>query len=249
MHFSVSIKLAAVSICICVAVACSRRPTTDEPGADIAGEPEQFTATIVSSIDEGVERELSVTRVFKSGDLKRAEWTEQGEPRALIWRPDLGKSYLLDIGQRCYIETDITPGDVPESHKESDSLQNRTVEDSAVQRSAHVSREAISGDVVDRAFGDAPAPVSVDTRRLADKMIDGHRCAITERRAIFADDSVDVTTTFRARDLNGLAIRVETSSTNTGAKLITSWRDIRTDAPAEVFIVPSDFRRVEKLSR
>jgi hypothetical protein len=249
MHFSVSIKLAAVSICVCLALACNRTPTTDEPGADIAGEPEQFTAIIVSSIDEGVERELSVTRVFKSGDLTRAEWTEQGEPRALIWRPDLGKSYLLDIGQRCYIETDITPRDVPEAHKESDSLQNRTSEDSAVRSSASVSREAITGDVVDRAFGDAPAPVSVDTRRLADNMIDGHPCAVTERRAIFVDDRVEVTTTFRARDLNGLAIRVEASSTNSGAKLTTSWRDIRTDVPAEVFIVPFDFRRVEKLSQ
>lgn len=244
MQLPTSIKLAAVAACVCLAMACSRRPApVNDPGLEVQGEPEQYSATIVCSVDDGVERELNVTRIAKSGDFRREEWTEQGALRALIWRPDLGKSYLLDLEQRCYVETDITPNDDLKTQNQSTGSRSLSPDaEFATRESAGVSREA-----VDRAFSDAPSPGRVETRRLADQTFDGHPCAVSEQRAIFTDDDVEVTTTFRARDLNGLAIKVETGSGNNGAKLITRWRDIRIDVPADAFMVPAGFKKIDKL--
>jgi hypothetical protein len=252
MRLPASIKLTAVAIGVCLAIACNRRP---EPiDAEPAGEPERFSATIFSTVsdaaDDGVERELSVTRIFKSDNLRREEWTEQDESRALIWRPDLGKSYLLDIGRRCYIETDLTPNDALKAASEPTARPTPLPEsESADRSSASVKGDPVKGDAVDRAFDDSPAPVRVEARSLPDQSIDGHPCAVLERRAIFAGDYVEVTVTFRARDLNGLAIRVETGPGigAKGSKLITRWKDIYRDVPADVFTVPPDFRRVDKL--
>ncbi|HSO75033.1 MAG TPA: hypothetical protein VLU47_09355, partial [Blastocatellia bacterium] len=105
-----------VAVCVCIAIACHRQPgAVDDPGAEISGEPEQFSAIIVYAVDDGIERELRVTRIFKSGDLRREEWIERGESRASIWRPDLGKAYLLDVEGHCYLESDATPGSTSDS--------------------------------------------------------------------------------------------------------------------------------------
>jgi hypothetical protein len=251
MLLPTSIKHAALAAYVCLAMACSQRPApVSGPGLELQGEPEQYSATIVNSIDDGVERELNVTRIFKSGDLRREEWTEQGAERALIWRLDLGKSYLLDLEQRCYVETEITPNEDLKARNQSTGSGSPSSEaGSAPRGSAGVSRDAVEGEAVDRAFGDGPSAGRVETRRLADQTIDGHPCAVSEQRAIFSDDHVEVTTTFRARDLNGLAIKVETGSINNGVKLIARWRDIRSDLPADAFMVPAGFKKVDKLSR
>lgn len=252
-----SISLAVVAVCVCIAIACHRQSgAVDDPGAELSGEPEQFSATIAYAVDDGVERELSVTRIFKSGNLRREEWIEQGESRALIWRLDLGKTYLLDIEGRCYVESDITPDithdDPLKVGSESTASRNRLPEVEPGDRgSASASLDPIAGEKVDRAFDDAPSPVRVENRRLADRTIDGHPCAVLERRESFTGDHTQVTTTFRARDLNGLAIRIETGlgAGTEGTKLITRWRDIREDVPADVFTVPPDFRKVDRLPR
>ena len=227
-----------MAVCACLAVACHRQP--DSIGGDddtgLAGEPEQFSATVVRSLEDGAERDLSVTRVFKSGDLRREEWIEQGESRAFIWRADLGKSYLLDLDRRLYVERDNRPDAALRPESESTS--------SAVS-------DGVRAEAVERAVGAASLPVRVESRPLSDRTIDGHPCAVLERREIFTGGHVEVTTCFRARDLRGLAIRVENgpvTGTN-GAKLITKWRDILIDVPADAFVVPSDFKKVDKLMR
>jgi hypothetical protein len=247
------ISLAVVAVCLCIVIACHRQSgVVDDSAGELSGEPEQFSATVVCAVDDGVERELSVTRIFKSGSLMREEWIEQGQSRALIWRPDLGKAHLLDIEGRCYVESDITPDVTPAAALkvggESNARQNRLPADRSSESN---SSDTIAGEAVDRVFDHMTSPVRVENRRLADQTIDGHLCAVFERREVFGGDHIEVTTTFRARDLNGLAIRIETGpeARTEGAKLITRWRDIHGDVPAEVFTVPPDFRKVDKLPR
>ncbi len=205
MQWRPLISLAVVAVCVCIAIACHRQSVAvDDPGSELSGEPEQFSATIVCAVDEGVERELSVTRIFKSGNLRREEWIEQGESRALIWRPDLGKTHLLDIDRRCYVERDIMPDSTPNGAlkvgSESTASQNRLPEvEPADRSSANVSRHAISGEALDRAFDHAPSPVRVENRRFADQTIDAHPCAVFERREIFAGNHIEVTRTSNKR--------------------------------------------------
>lgn len=246
-----------VALCLCVSIACHRQPrAVDDLGAELSGELDQFSATVVCAVDDGVERELSVTRIFKSGDLRREEWSEQGGSRALIWRPDLGKTYLLDIEARCYVESEITPeitfDDALKAGSESTASGNRSPEvESADRNSASVRRDAIAGEAVDRAFDLAPSPLRVENRRLTDQTVDGHPCAVLERREFFTGDKIELTTTFRARDLDGFVIRIEAGlgAGTDGPRLITSWRDIRRDVQPGVFTVPPDFRRVDRLPR
>lgn len=250
------ISLAMVMVCVFLALACHRKPgAIDNPALELSGEPEQFSATIVFAVeDDGNERELNATRIFKSGDLRREEWIEEGEPRALIWRPDLGKTYLLDIKERCYVESDttLTSDNILKMEIESLASQNRSrVAEAADRSSASINRDAIAAAAVDRAFDHAPPPLRVETLRLADQTIDGHPCTVFERREIFSGDHIEVSATFRASDLNGLTIRTETGlgAGTQGTKLIKVWRDVRLDVPVDVFSVPADFRRVDRLPR
>src|SRR5215470_1249598 len=94
--------LASVTAIVPFASACRDRiaPASSDIEIGPAGEPAEYSATIVCSVDDGERRELSVTRVARSGDMLREEWTEGGEARALIWRPDIGKSFLLAPSRR-----------------------------------------------------------------------------------------------------------------------------------------------------
>ncbi len=250
----ISLELA---FCVLIATACHRQPAAvDAPAEELSGEPERFSATIFIAVDDGVEREVSVTRIFKSGDLRREEWIEQHESRALIWRPDLGKTYLLDIERRCYVESDTAPSNgshnAVKAWSESTASDDRSPEvEPAGRSSASASRGSLAREAVDRVFDRAPSPLRVETRRLADQTIDGHPCTVFERREIFTGNQVEVTTTFRARDLNGLAIRIETGldARTEGSKLITRLRDISREVLADAFAVPPDFRRVNRLPR
>jgi hypothetical protein len=248
-----SIRLIALAVCACLAIACQRQPDSigGHPDTGLAGEPEQFSATVVRSIEDGAERDLSVTRIFKSGDLRREEWIEQSESRAVIWRADLGKSYLLDLDRRLYVESDIRPDSALRPERESTSSERAAAPAESEARSSALIPDEVRAEAVERAVGSAPLPVRVESRSLSDRTIDGHPCAVIESRETFAGGHVEVTTCFRARDLRGLAIRIEIgpiTGTN-GAKLITKWRDILVDVPADAFVVPSDFRKVDKLMR
>src|SRR5258705_1157364 len=90
-------------------------PGDSDSNVEPAGEPEQYSATVVRIIEDGTSRETTVSRETRSGEKRREEWTEEGQNRALIWRPDLGKNFLLDLDGRAYVEFEITPSHFPES--------------------------------------------------------------------------------------------------------------------------------------
>src|SRR5436309_9764236 len=83
-------------------------PSDGDSNVEPAGEPEQYSARVVRIIEDGKSRETSVSREARSGEKHREEWTEEGQNRALIWRPDLGKIFLLDLDGRAYVEFEIT---------------------------------------------------------------------------------------------------------------------------------------------
>jgi hypothetical protein len=232
-------KLAVAAVCVALAIACNSK---SKRAGDPAGEPERYSATVVRSVNDGVERELSIARVFKSGDMWRQEWTQQDESYALIWRPDLGKMYELDLARRCYVENETNP-------KEA-NLPTGEQAVPEVPDSVDAVRGKAGAEAVEQALGDAPSPERIEVQQLSDTTVDGHVCEVFERREIFPDNHVVVTTTFRARELGGLAIRVETGpAPGAGTRLILMLRDVRLDVPADAFVVPADFRKVDKLPR
>src|SRR5688572_24821947 len=101
--------IAFTTLTLAMTNAC-RNPRQSGHGAadgEPAGEPEQYSATVVRTIDDGTTRETSITGEARSGEKRREEWTEQDQNRALIWRPDLGKGFLLDLDRRLFVELDI----------------------------------------------------------------------------------------------------------------------------------------------
>jgi hypothetical protein len=101
---------------------------------------------------------------------------------------------------------------------------------------------------IDRALAESPSPEHVESRMVTVEVIDHYRCNVYEQRATFPNGHIEVTRTFRAPDLAGLALRIEVFAEGT-TKVITERRDIRLEVSPEAFIVPSDFKKVEKLSR
>lgn len=224
---SVPSPLVLVTLMIALTSACHSRVSQREPDSDVgpSGEPEQYSATIVRTVDDGTNQQTTVTREARSGEMWRQEWAEQGRNRALIWRPDLGKGFLLDLDEQVYVEIEITQAQEPE--RTADSLV----------------------EAVDRVVDDAPSPTSVETDALPSGTVGGYQCHVSEQRASFPDGHTEMTRTFRARDLNGLAVRIETQSDNSTLRVTTERRGIVTEVAPDAFIVPSDFRKVERLSR
>lgn len=231
--------LAIVTMSVISSGGCRGRQAHD--GAELNGEPEQYSATIVRIVDDEAQRETTTSREARSGDQRREEWTESGHRRALIWRPDLGKSFVLDLDGHVYIEVEIA-----DSHTTERPSNIPNAPSSAGNAAANSER---SIQTIDRYFDDRPPPSRVETRVLPQVVIDGHPCEVFEQRAIFADGHIEITRRFRARDLSGLALRVESESEHGTARVITERRDVRIDVAPDAFIVPPDFNRVEKLPR
>lgn len=235
--------------------ACRSSPDPPEVAvhAQEGSEPERYSATVVVAIDDGQLRELSVTRVARRGDLRREEWIEQGESRALILRPDLGKSYLLSLDRRLYVEMDLgtSPAGGGFSGAVAASSNPQTAGDAegdSTARPAPLDPDA-TVRAIDGAIGRGAFPVEVKTLALPDQVINDYACKVIEQRASFEGGHTEVTRTFRSEQLNGLALRTEreTEQPAKGAKLITERRDIQTEVSPDLFIVPKDFKRVNKL--
>lgn len=233
--------------------ACRSNPEPVEVSGYTAedSEPERYSATVAVAIDDGQMRELSVTRVARLGDLRREEWVEQGESRALIFRPDLGKSYLLSLDRRVYVETDW--GGSPEQRRSSqpvpDSSSPQTgAESDTVARSAPPDPDAMER-AIDVATDGGAQPVDVKTLALPDQIINDYVCKVIEQRASFEGGFTEVTRSFRAEQLNGLAIRIERETVHDTrpVRLITERRDIQTEVSPDLFTVPKDFKRVDRL--
>jgi hypothetical protein len=234
-----------VAMSVVLTNGCRNRvpPGDGDSNFEPAGEPEQYSATVVRIVEDGTSRETSVSHETRSGEKRREEWTEEGQNRALIWRPDLGKSFLLDLDGRAYVEFEITSGHLPESPTGASNPHD-----------VFSARNAVSPEVGDRTVqaidhdvGNTQPPTRVETRVLAPAVIDGHSCAVYEQRAIFHDGHVETTRRFRARELSGLVIRVESEAEQGSARVITERRDVRMDVAPDTFNVPADFEKVEKL--
>lgn len=250
---SLVMLVAALTLLPPSSIACRSRPRPDpDAGPVTAGEPDTYSATVVSAIDDGAVREASVTRVARSGELRREEWTEQAGRRALIWRPDEAKVFLLDLDRRMYVEL-ISPlgagSKLGAGRPGTEAGQAIAGDDTGVTRASDDSRRAVDPEAVERAVNDAPSPERVETRLLADQTIEDHVCRVSEQRAFFPDGHAELTRTFRAPDLGGLVIRIETSAEprDESVKVIVSRRDIKTDVSPDEFVVPAGFRKVDKL--
>jgi hypothetical protein len=218
---AVAIIAAATAIVAVFTFRNRPQPPGNVPPEATSGEPQNYSATVVRIIDDGGAREEVITRVARLGEMRREEWSEQSARRALIWRPDLGKCFLLALDKQQYVETDFARPAVANQQSEATDLET-----------------------IERALTDAPSPASVEVISLPDQIIDNHPCSVTESRATFSDGHVEITRTFRARDLSGLDIRVESQSTASGIKIITERRDVKTEVSGEEFNVPAGFKKV-----
>jgi hypothetical protein len=224
----------------------SRLQLGDGDGAvEPAGEPEQYSATVVRIVEDGPRRETSISREVRAGEQRREEWTQNGQNRALIWRPDIGKAFLLDLDGRAYVEVAITAAPLPESRAGASNSHDV----SSAQNPVDLDVKDSTAQSIDQYFSDTQPPTRVETRVLSQVVIDGHPCAVYEQRAIFPDGHTETTRRFRARDLSGLALRVESEAEQGSPKVITERRDVRIEVAPDTFIVPADFKKVEKLPR
>lgn len=218
---------------------CGNRQHAGDGNGDLepAGEPDQYSATVSRIIENGTRREVSIIREARSGEMRRQEWIEQGGARALIWRPDLDKCFLVDLDRRVYVELPlVAPAQglqSPGADAHSRAPSGADPDDGAFQ-------------AIDRVLDEPLSPVSVETRTLPDETIEGHLCKVSERRASFADGHTEITRVFRAPDLGGLALRVDVAGAG-NERVITERREIRTDVSADAFLIPAGFKRVDKI--
>ncbi|MEK6322760.1 MAG: hypothetical protein AABN33_13880 [Acidobacteriota bacterium] len=237
--------IAITTLTLAMTNAC-RNPRQSGDGAadgEPAGEPEQYSATVVRTIDDGTTRETSITREARSGEKRREEWTEQDQNRALIWRPDLGKGFLLDLDRRLFVELEIAARQV----RESRAGASKTDVVSSAQNPPRVNVGDSTVQAIENYFDDTQSPTRVETRILSPVVIDGHSCRVYEQRTSFLDGHTEITRRFRADDLAGLALRIEGEAGQGAAKVTTERRDVRIEVAPDAFVVPADFKRVEKL--
>jgi hypothetical protein len=178
---------------------------------------------------------------------------EDGVRRALIMRPDLGMTYVLSMDKRTYTDasTGADSNAVSSAAKAASSSKLAQPEPppagatSPNDQAGPSQRSVQNGESADWPVEDAAQASRTENHRLPDQVIDTHRCEVTEQVCYFPDGHIERIKTYRAPDLEGLALRVESQS-ETGAdtwQVITERRDVRLDVAADEFSVPSDFKR------
>jgi hypothetical protein len=238
--------LIALAMSMMLSSGCRNRtqPGEGDGGVKPAGEPEQYSATVIRIVEDGTRRETSVTREARSGEKRREEWTEEGKERALIWRPDIGKAFLLDLARRTYLEIDIAAAQPSESRGETREPHGP----SNVKGGGRIGAADSTVQAIDQYFDDAQPPIRVETETLSPSVIDGHACVVSRRRAVFPDGHTETTTRFQATDLSGLLLRIESGTEQGSARMITERRDVRSAVAPDAFDVPAGFTRVQKLT-
>jgi len=239
--------LSAVVTSAALTAACGNRAELGEGGsnAEAPGEPEWYSATIVRTIEDGVKRETSISREARAGEQRREEWTTgTGQKRALIWMPNIGKAFLLDLDQHAYVEIDIPASSSTEARAGTPGTPD--VPSPRTRFELGVTDETVHA--IDQYFDDSEPPAGVETRAFPNEVVDGHTCSVYEQRSTFRDGHTETSRRFSARDLSGLLLRVESHNEPGVARVITERRDVRIEAAPDLFLVPTDFRRVEKLA-
>jgi len=231
--------LASFTLAVLLAGACHHRqqPEASDVDLEASDEPAEYSATIIRTIEDGADHAPGVTRETRSGEKRREDWTESGHNRGTIWRPDLGKAFLLDLDRRLYVELDLTQG-TNETNKDNSREHDEVKTDS---------NDALV-QILDRAIDDSPMPNEVQTRMLRNETIEGYSCKVYERRSSLPDGHIEIVRTFRASDLAGLALRIEIESEPPTSKVTTVRTEVRLDVSPDAFVVPADFKKVEKLA-
>ena len=237
----VSLLLIAITtLTVLLTTACRKpqQPAAGEADVEQTGEPEQYSATVVRTTTDGAVSETILTRVMRSGEKRREEWTEKDQNRALIFRPDLGKSFLLDLDRRLYVELEIR------SHQMG-AYGQATGKPDAVSSAQNDGDRKL--EAIDQYFDETQSPARVETRMLPPVVIDSHQCRVYEQRTVFADGHTEITRRFRADDLAGLPLRIDCESEGGGVRVTIERRDIRLQAAAESFVVPEGFQKTDRL--
>ena len=244
--------LSATALIITAAAASGCRPHPPPPavdaGVEVAGEPEEYSARVIRIAEGGDRRDVEETRLAVAGGMMRQEWKDQGQPRVLIWRPDLGKSFLLAPDQGSYVESAIYPDAAEFQQPAADGDSSKPTGGS--KEAALKDRYALDPESVERDVGASSVAPEAQTKGLPDQTIDGHPCTVWLKQASFPDGRTEVTTTYRATDLAGLAIRIENESTSASGtiKITTERKDIQKKVSPDEFEVPAGFKKVDRLS-
>ena len=221
------ILMLAMHACSCA----SRPPRENVP--DISSrvpafaEPDNYSATIIQTIDDGDRHEVIETRVARSGEMFREEWREGGELRAAISRPDLGKIFLLSIDRQLFVET-------------SNDLK--------------AAAEAMPTGLGENAPWNPAScdePETVEVTLLPESAIDGHVCTAVERKAVFADRHSELTRIYSAKDLGGLFLRMKSESSSfdraSHKTVLVERKNVKTNVSDTEFTVPSNYKRAGSL--
>ena len=237
-----------IATAIVLAISCRNqaKPPLQEATLAPAGEPETYTATIVRSIEDDQHSEITETRVTRSGDMLREEWTEKGEKWAFITRFDTGKSFTLNLSRQTYMETEFA-GVATERAKTKVAQEAQDLTE-AEKPSSTGGQQTPAMDFVEDNF--TQQPISLENRALPDEYLANQLCKVAEKRAGFADGRTEVTRIFRAENLSGLAIKTESesSSSTRRTRVVTEWRDIKLDASPDDFVVPANYKKVQSFS-
>ncbi len=243
------IWILAVTAALMSGCRTSTNPPQGRAGAEVSGEPHNYSAIVSRTLDDGARKEVTLSRFARLGEMLREQWNQDGETLVSIWRPDLGKVFFLSLERRAYVESDLsgdrTPGGQSASPGSSDGPLNGRRDNLLPGK-----RPTLDPDEVDRAFEYESAPEQVETEELPEEVIDGRSCRVFRQRAVFANGLIETTTTFRSPDLEGLAIRVESETEGAAAriKVLTERREVRTDVTPDQFEIPSAFKRVNSLA-
>jgi hypothetical protein len=235
--------------------ACNRKaPSQSEADSGPHGEPDRYSARIVRSIDDGKTTVVSVSAFSRFGISTREDWTEGSLKRALICRPDLGKSFLLDLDRRLFAEIALgsQPGRVDAGiPAPASATKQLSPDDIGTSDSGSRDQRAIDPESLDLSFNEADDSSSVVQRTTGDEVVAGYRCRVEERRVVYSNGRSETTRWFRATELDGLALRIEseTQSESRHVRVTTERTEISTDVSPDIFSVPSDFRKVTNLSQ
>ena len=241
--------LGPIGLAVGAAVACAcathTEPAHSHPVEEPSGEPEQYSATVVRTIEDGLHVEVSITRTARLGQMSRDEWDQAGETRVAIWRPDLSRVYQLSIERRIYVESESGPP------PQSESARAPSATSSGPRAAEHPveNNSGIDPVSVDRSMDTSGVPESEEIERLPDQEVDGRICVVFRRRATFSGGTVETTRSFHSREFNWLALRIESETERAGAKIrvVTERRDIKTDVSPDQFEVPNGYQRVSSL--
>ena len=242
-----ALLLAIFMFTACSACRNQNQPANEDLQRELSSEPENYSATVVRLIEDGKHQEEITTRLVCAGDLRREEWVDASGKRALIFRPDLGKSFLLDLDNRLYIETDLTQPNVSTDKKNlSPPNHHQATESSESAAPSASSLQTVANDFLADSFEEEPT--IVETRVLTDAKIGDSMCKVTEQSARFADGRVEITKTFRAPALKGLIVKSEMESVapSQRLKIIVERRDIKLEVSADEFTVSAGFKKVER---